>query len=626
MFRLFPLLVYNTLTRTKVRFVPRTPGQVTWYQCGPTVYAESHLGHARTYVSLDIIRKILRDYFGYNVVVCQNITDIDDKIIIRSAERNENFRSLASKYEIEFLEDMKTLGVELPEMLTRVSEYIDEIIEFIDSLVKKGLAYESDGSVYFDVNAFVAAGFTYGKLAPEQVGNSDLLQEGEGALSSNSVKRSPADFALWKKTKDLEKEPGWSSPWGLGRPGWHIECSVMCTSAFKTIGSDKIDIHAGGVDLKFPHHDNEIAQSEAYLNCHDWVNYWLHTGHLNIEGAKMSKSLKNFKTIRDALQVYTPRQFRVCYLLHKYNAPMDYSEGTLAEAVNVDKMFSEFFLNVKAKLRDMGSIGEKNQHVGPTEQQLLQKLEAAKSNIHRCLCDDFDTPGVVQVLIELIHDCNKIMTDKGLSIVILRMVAKTITNYLRPFGLIPNSTEIGFPLDSSSTGNKEETVAPILDAFIDFRQAVRNAAFAALKSNDPTLDVKSMSSLLLEEADKVRDNSLPSLGVRVEDESAVKSIWKLEDPEVLKKEQALKEAAENLKKQQREEALRRVKEKEERSKIPPSEMFLTQTDLYSKFDEQGLPTHDAKGEPLSKGTTKKLAKEHAKQTELYQKFLESQSK
>ena len=290
---MYPLRLYNSLTREKERFIPIDSKRVLWYQCGPTVYAESHMGHARTYLSLDVLRRIFRDYLGYNVILCQNTTDIDDKIIIRSHERGMTIKELSSKYEAEFFEDMKALGVQFPDLVTRVSEYIPEIIAFIEELIRKGIAYESNGSVYFSTKSFECCCHQYGKLLPEQIGNSDLLAEGEGALSLNDDKKHSSDFALWKKTKEHTDgliEPYWVSPWGNGRPGWHIECSVMCKEAFSSLSPNgSIDIHAGGIDLKFPHHENELAQSEAYLNCNQWVNYWLHTGHLSIKGFKMSK-------------------------------------------------------------------------------------------------------------------------------------------------------------------------------------------------------------------------------------------------------------------------------------------------------------------------------------------------
>ena len=220
--RLYPLRIQNSLTRSKVRFIPKDPSRVLWYQCGPTVYADSHMGHARTYVGLDVLRRIMEDFFGFNIILCQNITDVDDKIIIKSSEQKIDFRSLASKYEEEFFEDMAKLGVQMPDIVTRVSEFIPQIINYINDLICKGIAYESNGSVYFNTKAFEVAGHVYGKLMPEQIGNSDLLAEGEGALTSNDDKKNPTDFVLWKKTKlhtEGVVEPAWESPWGNGRPG-----------------------------------------------------------------------------------------------------------------------------------------------------------------------------------------------------------------------------------------------------------------------------------------------------------------------------------------------------------------------------------------------------------------------
>lgn len=364
-------------------FIPISKSKVGFYICGPTVYDTSHMGHARNYLSFDIIRRVMEDYFGFNIFYVMNITDIDDKIIIRtwqnriraitdqfardspafsewlaaelpkhktpenlSALRDqllsgvdvpeevraawlasaagcstepwqvqEAFLELAQKFEVEYFEDMKALGMRMPTAVTRVSEYVPEIIKFIEVIIGKGMAYAAEGNVYFDHTAFVDAGNAYAKTALNA--SAELLDEGEGAAMATDGKRTQRDFALWKKAKP--GEPRWDSPWGEGRPGWHIECSAMASDL---LGSH-LDLNGGGTDLRFPHHDNQLAQSEAHFGCKQWVNYFLHTGHLHINGLKMSKSLKNFISIRNCLRRYTARQLRLFFLTVHWHSEME---------------------------------------------------------------------------------------------------------------------------------------------------------------------------------------------------------------------------------------------------------------------------------------------------------------
>jgi len=328
------------------------------------------MGHARNYVSFDVIRRIMTDYFGLKVKQVMNITDIDDKIIRKSIEEKVPFTDIARRYETEFLDDMRRMNVNLPDSITRVSEYMPEIVAFIEQIIKNGFAYESNGSVYFDVKGFGAADdHTYAKLEPTSVNNKEKMAESEGVLTNTEVtqseKKYESDFALWKKVKP--DEPFWESPWGQGRPGWHIECSAMAADAFKKY---PIDIHTGGIDLRFPHHDNEIAQSEAYYNCNNWINNFWHCGHLHIEGKKMSKSLKNFITIKTILEEYNARQVRMVFLLHTWSNTMNYStDKSLPQAVALERKFTEFFRNVEAGIRN-STVKANNQRWNANDEKL----------------------------------------------------------------------------------------------------------------------------------------------------------------------------------------------------------------------------------------------------------------
>ncbi len=310
--------IYNTQTRQKEEFRPLREGEVRMYVCGPTVYDYTHIGHARTYIAFDVVRRYF-EHKGYTVMMVMNFTDIDDKIIRRANETGENPRELAEKFLRYFLEDMGALKVKPADIYPRVTEHIGDIVNFIKKLEERGYAYEGGDGVYFEVKKFK----DYGKLSGikvEDLVKGARVEPGEG-------KRNPEDFALWKKAKP--GEPKWESPWGEGRPGWHIECSTMST---KYLG-ESFDIHGGGNDLIFPHHENEIAQTEACTG-HEWVRYWMHTGFLMVNGEKMSKSLGNFTTIREALKRYDPEVIRLFVLQRHYRSPLDYTEEGMEHAKN----------------------------------------------------------------------------------------------------------------------------------------------------------------------------------------------------------------------------------------------------------------------------------------------------
>lgn len=622
------LRLMNSFTGNKDAFVPNDgTNRVTWYICGPTVYDSAHVGHASNYVRFDIIRRILSDYFGYDVVVQMNVTDIDDKIIKRSNERGIPFEQLSSYYENEFMEDMDNLNVLRPQYLTRVSEYVPEVIAYIEQIIENGFAYESQGSVYFDTTAFVDSGHNYGKLEPWSVGNEALIAEGEGALTAcdetiKSSKKCAGDFVLWKKSKP--EEPEWESPWGLGRPGWHIECSAMASNVLGGV----IDIHAGGVDLRFPHHSNEVAQAEAFHNCHQWVNYFLHSGHLHIEGLKMSKSLKNFITIRKCLERYNARQIRLAFLAHRYDAPMNYAEHGMEEAVNVDRSFTDFYGTLKATLREIEKQDAKNRTMRPsdTELQLEKELHRHREKIHECLADNMDTPGALLELQALVRSTNAYIGSKGAQSngLMLETIGRYITKMMRAFGVTEShGGDIAYGDDGGDGTSREKTVGPVLDAFCSFRDEVRQKA---------RQDLSEGSRQILSLSDQVRDDVLPALGVRLEDRGLEQpSVWKLEDSATLVMEMERKKETERKRKEdierQKAQRLAKAAAELEKGRVAPKDMF-RQGDYegkYSQFDESGMPTKDIGGNDLSKSAMKGLVKAKARQQKLHEKFLAAQA-
>ncbi|KAH8738684.1 cysteinyl-tRNA synthetase [Cryptosporidium ryanae] len=516
------LVLNNSMTGGKVEFVPVNSKRVNWYACGPTVYDSAHLGHARNYVSFDVIRRVLEEYFGYDVNLVMNITDIDDKIINRSKEQGRgNYLDLAREFETEFFEDMKQLNVKLPDVVTRVSEFVPEIIEFISKIISRKYAYESEGSVYFDVEAFRSSNkHVYGRMEPSSVATAS--REDETGLYDKE-KRSPLDFALWKKVKG--DEPSWESPWGRGRPGWHIECSVM---ASHTLGFP-IDIHSGGIDLRFPHHDNELAQTEAYYDEVQWVNYFLHSGHLHIHGSKMSKSLKNFTTIRDVLKVYSPRQTRMLFLLHKWDTPMNYSpETSFQEAIAVDKIFINFFANVRARLRS-SSMGSslRNDEDG---ERLRVEIENSIKLVDEYLRDNINTPDAIQALKQLVSQANTYMnskTDGQITYTLLNSDKDRLTygdDSLSGEGaaehLLGDYVEVIGGLRSHVKGESRK----LLSAAKKERKANPKAADRSEK--DFVDEVLDSSFSLLSICDQVRDKQLAKLNIVLEDGPDGTFVWK----------------------------------------------------------------------------------------------------
>ncbi|MBQ3034115.1 MAG: cysteine--tRNA ligase [Deferribacterales bacterium] len=383
------ITIYNTMTSDKVDFKPIKEGQASMYVCGVTVYDYTHIGHARSSVVFDVIRRVFIDN-GYKVTFVKNFTDIDDKIINRANERNINWKELAEKFIEEHDKDMDSLFIMRPDFTPRATDYIDKMIAYCQKLIESGHAYESDGDVYFRVKSFSQ----YGKLSKRNL--EDMVAGAR--VDVNDKKENPLDFALWKSAKP--GEPSWDCPWGKGRPGWHIECSVMSEAI---LGSN-IDIHGGGQDLIFPHHENEIAQSES-VSCSTFANYWVHNGFVNINKEKMSKSLNNFFTIREVLEKITdPETLRFLFLTTHYRQPLEYSEDKIKEASAALNRIYTFFDELEH------TVGSKNGK--DLKDTVLEMYNTFNNEFGNALNDDFNTPRAVAVLFEAVRLANTIIASK----------------------------------------------------------------------------------------------------------------------------------------------------------------------------------------------------------------------
>jgi cysteinyl-tRNA synthetase len=380
------LRIYNTLTRKKEDFEPIEPGKVKMYVCGVTVYDMCHIGHARSIVLFDVIYRYLMNS-GYEVTYVRNFTDIDDKIINRANELGEDWKSLAERFIREFYQDMDALGVERPTTEPKATEHIPQIQTLISDLITAGHAYETDGDVMFSVDSFEG----YGKLSGKRI---EELRAG-ARIDVDEKKRNPLDFALWKAAKP--GEPYWESPWGQGRPGWHIECSAMSTHY---LGSG-FDIHGGGADLTFPHHENEIAQSEAGSGT-QFVKYWVHNGFVNIRSEKMSKSLGNVLNIREILERIHPEALRLFLLSSHYRSPLDYNENSIREATTgLERLYAA-----------MAALHTLMEAEG-TSDQAPDELVGIKDKFMSAMDDDFNTPRALAVLFEAARAINRISSATG---------------------------------------------------------------------------------------------------------------------------------------------------------------------------------------------------------------------
>lgn len=453
--------VYNTLTREKEELVPITPGEIKMYACGPTVYNYIHIGNARPLCIFDILRRYL-EYRGFDVKFVQNFTDIDDKIIKRANEENVEFSEISERYIEEFWTDAKGLNVRPATVHPKATENIDNIIHIISTLIEKGYAYEAQGDVYFSTQKFKE----YGKLSHQPL--EDL--EAGARIMVGEVKREPMDFAVWKAAKP--GEPSWDSPWGKGRPGWHIECSAM---NWRYLG-DTIDIHCGGQDLIFPHHENEIAQSECFTG-KPFSHYWMHNGYINVDNVKMSKSLGNFFTVRDVAEKYGYEPIRYLLISAQYRSPINYSTDIIEQCIAA--------LNRLYTCRDSLDFELKNaadaEHDG--DKAVIDGFDKYREQFIAAMDDDLNTADAIAAIFELVRDINTNVVGKAPSKALVEAAIAIFDELTDVLGLVYN--------------RKTETLDSDIEALIEARTNARKEKNWA-------------------EADRIRDE-LKAMGIVLED-------------------------------------------------------------------------------------------------------------
>jgi cysteinyl-tRNA synthetase len=483
--------IYNTMTRKKEELVPREDGKITMYVCGPTVYNYVHIGNARTFLNFDLVRRYL-EFRGYDVTFVQNITDVDDKIINKANEEGVTPEALATDYREAFERDMAALGVEPPDIAPRATDHIEEMLEVIKCLVDKGFAYESEGDVYFEVDKFEG----YGKLSGRAL---DEQQHTPGLGAEADRKRGPWDFALWKAAKP--GEPSWDSPWGPGRPGWHIECSTM---SMKYLG-EGFDIHGGGLDLVFPHHENEIAQAEACSGT-QFVRYWMHSGMLNIDLEKMSKSLGNIKSLREVLAEHDAQTVRLLMLGTHYRSPLNFSDDSLDDA----KASLVRIENCRFNLGDaVRRTADWHASMVRTEAEtgLMQFLNDAEASFREHMDDDFNSAAALGVLFEVVRETNTYVVDIAsmktpCAKLVLLESQRVLDDMCSGLGLFQSAPVAAAEEEEARLeGTGGAGRGPTRDELIELLLRVRKAA-------------REMKNFEL--ADRIRDG-LAALGVRVED-------------------------------------------------------------------------------------------------------------
>lgn len=451
--------IFNTLTREKEEFKPITEGEVKIYACGPTVYNYIHIGNARPICVFDVLRRYL-EYRGYKVTFVQNFTDIDDKIIKKANEEGTDYKTVSEKYIEEFWKDAKGLNFRPATVHPKATENIDKIIEIVSGLIENGHAYAVDGDVYFSPKTFPE----YGKLSHQPL---EELEAG-ARIMVGDIKRDPMDFALWKAAKP--GEPYWDSPWGKGRPGWHIECSAMVC---RYLG-ETIDIHCGGQDLIFPHHENEIAQSECFTG-KPFAHYWMHNGYINVDNVKMSKSLGNFFTVRDVAEKYGYEPIRYLMISSSYRSPINYSVDIIEQCkASLQRLYT---------CRDGIDFEIKNAPDGELDENIKAQFDKRVEQFIKAMDDDLNTADGIAAVFELARDINTLVVSKGVTKATAEYAAKIFDELTGVLGLVYN--------------RKTETLDEDIDAMIEARTKARKEKNWA-------------------EADRIRDE-LKAMGIVLED-------------------------------------------------------------------------------------------------------------
>lgn len=496
------LHLLNSLTGKLEKFDHDKTKPIKWYTCGPTIYSSAHLGHARTFISFDVIRKVLL-YLGYSINYVMNITDIDDKIINKVKELSGNndvdmnvYMQFIAKMELEFWKNMDELDVMRPTVVTRVTEYIDKMKQFAETVEQNGLAYAVNGSVYIDFEKYMEKGLKW------DVFDRNIKQTDYNESESNPDKKHKADFALWKGAKPGEIK--FDSKWGEGRPAWHLECSVMSND----ILGASIDIHSGGIDLLYPHHNNEMVQSMAFDNdVHQPVKMFLHSGHLNINGEKMSKSLKNFITIDDFIQNQgSGRLLRLLFVLHNWNKSMDLTDGAIEDAKLIEKRIGDFYKNIEHIIRS----GKKTiVQYHEKDNQFLEYLTKTKNEINNLLMQNIDTNNVMRTILDMINQIYK-YAETEYNTVLVQNGFDHIDLILNVFGL------------DFTSHNTNDNADKFIDLLVNFREDIRKV----LKFNGKDIPKNVMSDLFAI-MDDLRDKKLKDEGIVIEDLGKDKSIkWK----------------------------------------------------------------------------------------------------